>query len=99
MVKLNFSNFEKLSDEEQWHAKKQVNSFIEKMQARVGEIDTMNINLLEKRRRDGTYEVSEFSIDLFSKNGVIKSTASGWDKGKALRDAMEKIEKQVRRKH
>lgn len=98
MVKLNFSNFEKLEDTEKEHAKKTIDAFIEKMGSRIPDMETLNVSLNEQRRRDGVYGVSEISVHISGKGGQVIATANDHNKTRALKQALEKIEKQIRRK-
>lgn len=97
MTKINFSHLEKMKPEEREYAEKAVDAFIQKIGHAVKDIDTFDVTLAENRRRFGVFGVSEININLVSSAGVFNSKASDWSKTKALKQALQKLEKQIRK--
>jgi ribosome-associated translation inhibitor RaiA len=98
MAKLTFSNFEILNDQEQEYARKQINSFLEKAGSILNDIDSFDVSLVERRRRSGTFGLAEFNLKMICNYGVFQSTAADWDKSKALKRSLAKLEKQLRKR-
>lgn len=98
MTKITFSNFENLNEKERDYAQKQAESFVQKTNSYVQEIDSLDFSLAERRRRDGRFGLSEVNLKMICSQGVYQSTASNWDKTRAVKEAFNKLEKQVKKK-
>jgi ribosome-associated translation inhibitor RaiA len=98
MTKITFSNYEQLKPEEREYAHKQVNSFLEKNKPLIREIDSLDIGLSEKRRRLGKFGLSEINLKIVCNYGVFQSNSSNWNKRKALKESLNKLEKQIKKK-
>ncbi|MBR9679325.1 MAG: hypothetical protein GON13_03595 [Nanoarchaeota archaeon] len=98
MAKITFSNYEQLKPEEREYAQKQINYFLEKNNPLIKEVDTLDISLAEKRRRLGKFGLSEINLKIVCSYGVFHSNSSNWNKKKALKKALDKLEKQIRKK-
>jgi ribosome-associated translation inhibitor RaiA len=98
MAKLTFSNFELLTEQEREYARKRINSFLEKTSSFMSDIDSFDVSLVERRRRGGEFGLAEFNIKMICDYGVFQSTAADWDKPKALKKSLAKLEKQLKKK-
>ena len=98
MTKITFSNFEILNDSEREYAQKQVNFFLEKTTPFLTDVDSFDVSLVERKRRGGKYKLSEINLKMICNYGVFQSSAAEWDKSKALKSALAKLEKQIKKR-
>jgi len=99
MFQVDLTNFDILTDSEKNIAKKQIGFFIDRISSRMKDVDNMKISFTNTRKR-GDHELLRVEIRFVSNYGIFQSHAEGWsdNKIKILKDALEKLERQIRKK-
>ncbi len=96
MTQVNVVRLDLMEPSDRDYAQKQVGMFLERIGGFVPEVAVLEISLTEVRKKEDNIK-ARFDVRMESSFGIHQAHSEGWNKIKVLMDALNNLEKQVRK--